>query len=132
MEEGKKIRLLKEIPIDYGIEVRTDLNGDGELERVTVRDNVSGVYAFTQVCVRLQDGNDIFKELIAQQRTSQSLCEDTAADIQCRKDNYNAAVDEFACAFKSAHYNEKCRAAEKYEKSSHKQHQIDISCTFAE
>ena len=62
MEEGKKIRLLKEIPIDYGIEVRTDLNGDGELERVTVRDNVSGVYAFTQVCVRLQDGNDIFKD----------------------------------------------------------------------
>ena len=35
--------------IDYGIEVRVDISGDGKTDRVRVVDTVSGDYAFTQV-----------------------------------------------------------------------------------
>ena len=46
--------------IDYGIEVRTDISGDGKTDRVRVVDVVSGDYAFTQVCAALNDGSEFF------------------------------------------------------------------------
>lgn len=46
--------------IDYGIEVRTDINGDGNTDRVRVYDTVSGDYAFTQVSAILNDGSNFF------------------------------------------------------------------------
>ena len=46
--------------IDYGIEVRTDINGDGHTDRVRVYDIVSGDYAFTQVSVILNDDSSFF------------------------------------------------------------------------
>ncbi len=49
-EEGKE-------NIDYGIEVRMDMNGDGKTDRVRVIDTVSGDYAFTQVSAVLNDGS---------------------------------------------------------------------------
>lgn len=44
--------------IDYGIEVRTDINGDGNIDRVRVYDTVSGDYAFTQVSAILNDDSN--------------------------------------------------------------------------
>lgn len=52
-EEGKE-------NIDYGIEVRTDINGDGKTDRVRVIDTVNGDYANTQVCATINEGNDFF------------------------------------------------------------------------
>lgn len=46
--------------IDYGIEVQTDISGDGKTDRVRVVDTVSGDYAFTQVCATLNDGSEFF------------------------------------------------------------------------
>lgn len=46
--------------IDYGIEVRTDVDGDGNTDRVRVYDTVSGDYAFTQVSAILNDGSNFF------------------------------------------------------------------------
>lgn len=46
--------------IDYGIEVRTDINGDGNIDRVRVYDTVSGDYAFTQVSAILNDDSNFF------------------------------------------------------------------------
>lgn len=52
-EEGKE-------NIDYGTEVRMDINGDGKTDRVRVIDTVSGDYAFTQVSAILNDGSNFF------------------------------------------------------------------------
>lgn len=49
------------IAIDEGLEVRTDVDGDGTIERVYVKDIVSGDYAFTQVTAVFGDGNIVFK-----------------------------------------------------------------------
>lgn len=46
--------------IDYGIEVRTDVDGDGNTDRVRVYDNVREDYAFTQVTAALNDGSNFF------------------------------------------------------------------------
>lgn len=46
--------------IDYGTEVRTDINGDGKTDRIRVIDTVSGDYAFTQVSAILNDGSNFF------------------------------------------------------------------------
>ena len=55
---------LTPIPIDSGIEIRTDIDGDGKSERVYVRDNISGTYAFTQLSTELysEDDNTIFTD----------------------------------------------------------------------
>ncbi|MCM1191077.1 MAG: M56 family metallopeptidase [Butyrivibrio sp.] len=56
LQSGGRVYAKREIVIDDGFEVRTDVNGDGEAERVYVSDNVSGDYADTQVSVRFADG----------------------------------------------------------------------------
>lgn len=52
------------IPIDSGFEIKTDIDGDGENERVYVRDNTSGTHAFTQLSTELdsKDKNAIFTD----------------------------------------------------------------------
>lgn len=57
VEAGTKLYLPSKIPIDSGIEIRTDVDGDGEVEKVRVTDNVSGDYAFTQVSVIFNNGD---------------------------------------------------------------------------
>ena len=57
IQNGKKVYAVKQIPIDTGIEIRTDLDGDGTEDRVLVTDNVSGDYAFTQVLAKFQNGD---------------------------------------------------------------------------
>lgn len=49
---------VNKIPIDYGFEIRTDIDGDGENERVMVSDNISGTRAFTQLTAKLESGNN--------------------------------------------------------------------------
>lgn len=49
---GEKIYQTNKIPIDSGIEVRTDLDGDGKEDTVSVTDFWSGGDAFTQVLVK--------------------------------------------------------------------------------
>lgn len=56
LRSGGRVYAKKEVPIDDGFEVRTDVNGDGEAERVYVSDNVFGDDADTQVIVRFGDG----------------------------------------------------------------------------
>lgn len=48
----------KHISIDYGIESRTDLNGDGKEDRVRVIDGSSGDVAFTQIIANV-NGEDV-------------------------------------------------------------------------
>lgn len=59
LQSGGRVYAKKEIPIDDGFEVRTDVNGDGEAERVYVSDNVFGDDADTQVSVRFSDGETV-------------------------------------------------------------------------
>lgn len=47
----------EKFPIDYGIEVRTDLDGDGDADRARVYDIKNSDAAFTQVVARI-DGTD--------------------------------------------------------------------------
>lgn len=56
LQSGGRVYAKREIAIDDGFEVRTDVNGDGKAERVYVSDNVSGDYASTQVSVRFGNG----------------------------------------------------------------------------
>lgn len=60
VEMGEKRYLVRNIPITGGLEVRTDIDGDGKPERVYITDNRSGDYAFTQVSAQFQDGDTIF------------------------------------------------------------------------
>ena len=60
IKNGGKTYAVKKVPVDYGIEVRTDISGDAKTDRVWVVDTVSGDYAFTQVCAALNDGSDFF------------------------------------------------------------------------
>lgn len=46
---------IAKLPIDFGFEIRTDVNGDGKYERVYVKDNRSGDYAFTQLSTEIND-----------------------------------------------------------------------------
>lgn len=48
------------VKIDSGIEVRTDIDGDGKNERVVVQDVVSGDYAFTQLQANFLNGDKVF------------------------------------------------------------------------
>ncbi len=48
------------IPIESGLEVKTDVDGDGSTERVFVKDVVSGTDAFTQVVAQFNDGDAVF------------------------------------------------------------------------
>lgn len=57
---GEKTYAVKKVPVDYGVEVKTDVNGDGKADRVRVTDTVRGDYAFTQVRTVLNDGSDFF------------------------------------------------------------------------
>ncbi len=56
IQSGGNVFAARKIPVDYGIEVRTDVDGDGGTDKVFTRDNVSGDYAFTQVHVQFSDG----------------------------------------------------------------------------
>lgn len=51
---------VQKVPIDHGIEIKTDVDGDKKPDRVRVIDTVSGDYAFTQVYAALHDGSDFF------------------------------------------------------------------------
>ncbi|MCM1540752.1 MAG: hypothetical protein NC121_05765 [Blautia sp.] len=51
-----KVYAGSEVPIQRGIEVKADVDGDGGEERVLVTDNVNGDYAFSQVLVAFDDG----------------------------------------------------------------------------
>ena len=57
LQTGGKVYAVKNIPIDTGIEIRADLDGDGTEDRVLVTDNVSDDYAFTQVLAKFQNGD---------------------------------------------------------------------------
>ena len=59
---GERIYFKSDVPILGGIEVRTDVDGDGKTERVYVTDNRSGDYAFTQISARFRDGNITFRD----------------------------------------------------------------------
>lgn len=57
---GSRIYAMRDIPIDYGIEVRTDIDGDGQTDRVRVYDTAREDYGNTQVTATLSDGSDFF------------------------------------------------------------------------
>lgn len=57
IQNGKKVYAVQKVPIDTGIEIRADLDGDGTEDRVLVTDNVDGDYAYTQVLAKFQDGD---------------------------------------------------------------------------
>ena len=57
IQNGEKVYAVSQVPIDTGIEIRADLDGDGTEDRVLVTDNVSGDYAFTQVLAKFQNGD---------------------------------------------------------------------------
>lgn len=71
--------------IDYGIEVRADISGDGKTDRVRVVDTVSGDYAFTQVCAILNGGSDFFIDYLDSWTSSYLIAGDLngngAADV---------------------------------------------------
>lgn len=73
-EAGKVI-----FPIDYGIEVRTDLDGDGDEDRVRVYDIKNGDTAFTQVVARA-DGMDAAVRNYPGRYTSHLVCGDLSGD----------------------------------------------------
>lgn len=50
------------IPIAYGHEIRTDIDGDKKEDRILVTDNVSGNRAFTQITASMDNGDTIFKD----------------------------------------------------------------------
>ena len=58
LQSGGKVYAEKEIAIDSGHEVRTDVDGDGETDRVIVTDNNPDVWdsVKTSVCVSLSNG----------------------------------------------------------------------------
>lgn len=62
IQSGGKISPPRKVPIDYGVEVKVDINGDRETERVYVRDMLSGDNAFTQVSAEFADGNIAFTD----------------------------------------------------------------------
>lgn len=49
IKENETVHQTADIPIDMGIELRSDLNGDGEEDRVYVKDVRSGDEAYTQL-----------------------------------------------------------------------------------
>ncbi len=57
LQTGGKVYAVKNVPIDTGIEIRADLDGDGTEDRVLVTDNVFGDYASTQVLAKFQNGD---------------------------------------------------------------------------
>ncbi len=57
IQSGKKVYAVSQVPIDTGIEIRTDLDGDGTEDRVLVTDNVDGDYAYSQVLAKFHDGD---------------------------------------------------------------------------
>ena len=59
---GEKIYFVRSVPTASGLEVRTDIDGDGETERVYISDNRSGDYAFTQVSAQFRNGNTVFTD----------------------------------------------------------------------
>ena len=56
IQNGGKVYAVRKVPIDTGIEIRIDLDGDGTEDRVRVTDNVSGDYAFIQVLAKFHNG----------------------------------------------------------------------------
>ena len=89
VEAGTKLYLPSKILIDSGIEVKTDVDGDGETEKVRVTDNVSGDYAFTQVRVIFSDGDmdfiDYDEDFYASHIIIGDLSGNGAADIVVMK-----------------------------------------------
>jgi len=57
VQSGERVYAGSKVPVLRGIEVKTDIDGDGEEERVLVTDNVSGDYAFSQVLAEFNDGS---------------------------------------------------------------------------
>ena len=57
VEAGTKLYLPSKIPIDEGREVRTDVDGDGVVDRVYVLDTSSGSYYYTLVAADLSSGH---------------------------------------------------------------------------
>ena len=57
IQNGEKVYAIRQVPIDSGIEIRADFDGDGTEDRVLVTDNVFGDYAFTQVLAKFQNGD---------------------------------------------------------------------------
>ncbi|MCM1058115.1 MAG: M48 family metalloprotease [Firmicutes bacterium] len=59
VQSGGNVYAARKIPIDYGIEVRTDVNGDGEADRVRVTDNNLGEWdsVLTILSVGLNNGD---------------------------------------------------------------------------
>ena len=61
IQGGGNVYAARKIPIDYGIEVRTDVNGDGETDRVYVTDNNLNGWdsVLTILSVRLSNGEGV-------------------------------------------------------------------------
>ena len=59
VQSGEKIYGVSKVPILQGIEVRTDLDGDGGVERVLITDHAYGDDAHSQVCVIFKNSNNI-------------------------------------------------------------------------
>lgn len=59
VQSGEKIYGVSKVPILQGIEVRTDLDGDREEERVLITDHAYGDNAHSQVCVIFKNSNNI-------------------------------------------------------------------------
>lgn len=80
IKEGTSLYHLKEIPIDFGHEIKTDINGDGIKERVWVSDNAG----WTQILAEFENGDIFFTDFDdywSSSLVSGDLNNDGAADI---------------------------------------------------
>ncbi len=57
IQSGGKVYAVRDVPIDYGIEIRTDLDGDGKEDTVFVKDTAEGGRTYSQVIAKFHDGH---------------------------------------------------------------------------
>ena len=83
-ESQEEVETVKSIKIDTGIEVKTDINGDGVVERVYVKDYSSGDGGGTLVVAEFKSGKIVYTEIPGawdSKLVSGDLNEDDKADI---------------------------------------------------
>ena len=90
VEAGAKMYLRQKIAIDYGIEVRTDVDGDGVVERVGVNDiRKEDDGSFTQVSATFSNGDivtiDYVENVYSSELTVGDLSGNGAADVVVMK-----------------------------------------------
>lgn len=57
IQSGGKVYAVRSVPINYGIEISADLDGDGKDDKVFVTDTVTGSRMYSQVIAKFHDGN---------------------------------------------------------------------------